>query len=288
MQIQISIHSKPFRGPEKPSKQQRTEDSSATEVIPALTASQWNTDNILLKEKPEKERSEPQEKRERTAANSAEEAEEGATSGDMLVSGKGPSTEDNLRKPAQGICSKIQDQEDQFQKNRNESEQINSSKRLQRAHGNARQVYLDFTKRNCFSLTFFIEKRKKVKAIPINRAQCSVGSSLFCSGECVAHQGMNISKNKKEKGKVKTDSGSWKTPPVKGLMLILLKSGDPEPDFFLGLGYITSEKILDRDLLLPLRADLQEAAGGGSLGREKIADGVDHTDIYVDVGEEFN
>ncbi|KAJ8787149.1 hypothetical protein J1605_000492 [Eschrichtius robustus] len=43
-------------------------------------------------------------------------------------------------------------------------------------------------------------------------------------------------------------------------------------------------KILDRDLLLPLRADLQEAAGGGSLGREKIADGVGHTDIYVDLG----
>jgi hypothetical protein len=40
---------------------------------------------------------------------------------------------------------------------------------------------------------------QKVKAIPINRAQCSVGSSPFYSGEFVAHQGMNIFKNQKEK-----------------------------------------------------------------------------------------
>lgn len=30
------------------------------------------------------------------------------------------------------------------------------------------------------------------------------------------------------------------------------------------------------------------AGGGGGLGREKMADGVDHIDIYADVGEEFN
>lgn len=41
---------------------------------------------------------------------------------------------------------------------------------------------------------------QKVKAVPINTAQCSVGSSPFCSGEFVAHQSMNICKNKKEKG----------------------------------------------------------------------------------------
>lgn len=48
---------------------------------------------------------------------------------------------------------------------------------------------------------------QKVKAIPINRTQCSMGSSPFCSGEFVAHQGMNIFKSKKEQRK--NENWSW-------------------------------------------------------------------------------
>lgn len=63
---------------------------------------------------------------------------------------------------------------------------------------NAVQLERDTTEKRLIFCDLF--SLQKVKAIPINIAQCSVGSSPFCSGEFVAHQSMNIFKNKKEKG----------------------------------------------------------------------------------------